>query len=268
MKFLLYNLLFICLLSGCKTIQVSNTPVNSSSDFIPHGKLFTAIWMQRSAEYKALCEQAYNLAELRLNESLQKPSDKPLAVITDIDETALDNSPYAIHRALQGKDFDNASWSEWVKKADADTIPGALTFFKNAAAKSVTVFYVTNRNEKEREATLRNLLKFGFPNADEEHLLTMTTTSGKEPRRSDIAQKFNVVLLIGDNLGDFSVLFDKKPGTERTANVLNNRHEFGKRFIVIPNPNYGDWEGSLYKYNYSLTPAQKDSAWKANATYY
>jgi len=268
MKFVLCNLLFFCLLSGCKTVQVSKTAVNSSSDFIPHGKLFTAVWMQRSAEYKALCEQAYNLAALRLNESLQKPYEKPLAVITDIDETALDNSAYAIHRALQGKDFDNISWSEWVNKADADTISGALTFFKNAAAKGVTVFYVTNRNEKEREATIRNLLKFGFPNADGEHLLTMAATSSKEARRTDIAQKFNIALLIGDNLGDFSVLFDKKPDAERTANVLNNRDEFGKRFIVLPNPNYGDWEGSLYKYNYSLTPAQKDSVWKANAKSY
>lgn len=258
----------MCLLSGCKTVQVSKTSVNSTFDFIPNGKLFTAIWMQRSAEYKALCEQAYNLAELRLNESLQKPSDKPLAVITDIDETALDNSPYAIHRALQGKDFDNTSWNEWVNRADADTIPGAPAFFKNAAAKGVTVFYVTNRNQEGREATIRNLLKFGFPNADEEHLLTMTTTSGKEPRRSDIAQKFNIALLVGDNLGDFSVLFDKNPDEERTANVLKNKDEFGKKFIVIPNPNYGDWEGAFYKYNYSLTPAQKDSAWKANVKSY
>ena len=40
--------------------------------------------------------------------------------------------------------------------------------------------------------------------------------------------------------------------------------EFGNRFIVLPNPVYGDWEFALYHYNHSLTPAQKDSVIRAS----
>ena len=68
---------------------------------------------------------------------------------------------------------------------------------------------------------------------------------------------------MGDNLGDFSSLFDKKSSEERLQNASVAAAEFGKKFIVLPNPVYGDWENSLYKYNYNLTPAQKDSVIKS-----
>ena len=72
---------------------------------------------------------------------------------------------------------------------------------------------------------------------------------------------------MGDNLGDFSFLFDKKNTEERMQNVNSIAAEFGNRFIVLPNPTYGDWESSLYNYNYSLTQAQKDSVIKASLHY-
>jgi len=67
-----------------------------------------------------------------------------------------------------------------------------------------------------------------------------------------------VVMLIGDNLADLSSLFDKKPEAERMRNTDLSTKDFGSRFIVIPNPVYGDWESSLYKFN-KYTLAQKDS---------
>ena len=78
-----------------------------------------------------------------------------------------------------------------------------------------------------------------------------------------IAETYDVLLLIGDNLADFSSLFDKKTTTERTQNVQSIADEFGKKFIVLPNANYGDWEGALYHYDYKRTPAQKDSIMKS-----
>jgi 5'-nucleotidase (lipoprotein e(P4) family) len=71
------------------------------------------------------------------------------------------------------------------------------------------------------------------------------------------------VLLIGDNLNDFSNLFEKKSSDEREKIVNNFSAQFGNRFIVLPNPVYGDWESSLYHYDYSLTMAQKDSIIKS-----
>src|SRR2546421_10846788 len=69
------------------------------------GKLFTAIYQQKAAEYKALCLQAYNIAHWRLDQAIQQSILKPKAIITDIDETVLDNSANAVHQALQGKDY-------------------------------------------------------------------------------------------------------------------------------------------------------------------
>lgn len=265
-RYLFLGLLFF---AGCVTPKNNQIVASPKSNIVVDGKLYTSVWMQRAAEYKALCAQAYNIARFRLESYIQKEkSNKPLAVITDIDETFLDNSPNSIHQALQGKDFEQNSWDDWVNKAAADTVVGAFNFFKFAAAKDVTIFYVTNRNEKNAAATLQNLQKFNFPDADKAHLLVLTDGSSKEARRLQIEKDYDVVLLLGDNLGDFSSLFDKKTEAERTTNVLNNEKLFGQRFIILPNPNYGDWEGAIYHYDYKLSPAQKDSIIKADAKTY
>lgn len=236
-----------------------------SDNPIAGAKRFTAAYEQKAAEYKALCFQAYNLATLRLDQALNAGGhEKPLAIVTDIDETMLDNSPYAVQQALQGKDYDLNSWVAWTSQGAADTLAGALTFFKYAASEKVEVFYITNRGTNERTGTLSNLKKFGFPYADEAHLLTRTDVSSKELRRLSVSATHDIVLLLGDNLSDFSALFDgNKPMAARTQAVQSVASAFGKKFIVLPNANYGDWEGALYQYHYNYTPAQKDSAIKS-----
>jgi 5'-nucleotidase (lipoprotein e(P4) family) len=244
-----------------------NLPAPSQQEsLVPDGKLWSSLFQQKAAEYKALCIQAYNIARFRLDEALQQPSSKPRAVITDIDETFLDNSPYAVHRALQGKDYDAASWQEWTDKGEADTLSGALSFFNYAASKNVEVFYITNRKEAERKGTLQNLQRYHFPFADEKHLVLRQAgaSSSKEQRRLQLASSFDIVLLLGDNLADFSALFDAKSGEQRSANVQMLSAEFGKKFIVLPNANYGGWEDAVYGNNFNLTPSQKDSAIKSN----
>jgi 5'-nucleotidase (lipoprotein e(P4) family) len=239
-----------------KTLQTENKDVTLG------GKLFTAAYQQRAAEYKALCLQSYNLAKEKLDAALTRSYNKPTAIITDVDETVLDNSAYAVHRALLGKDYESVSWNEWTAKAMADTVPGAPAFLKYAASKGVQIFYITNREEKERTGTMQNLKKFNFPNTDDAHLLLKQTTSGKESRRQQVMKDHEVLLLLGDNLSDFNSLFDKQTDEKRAATAYDLTQYFGSKYIVLPNPNYGDWELALYKYNYSLTQAQKDSVLK------
>jgi len=257
-------LLFIISACSCNVSKNSGQPAGNSNNLVADGKLFTALFHQQAAEYKALCFQAYNIARFRLDEAVkEQESLKPKAIVTDIDETVLDNSPYAVHQGLQGKDYEASSWYEWTARAGADTLSGAYSFFKYAASKNVEVFYITNRDDRERKSTLLNLQQFGFPYADEAHLITKSTVSSKEPRRQQLAATHDIIMLIGDNLSDFSVLFDKKTSRERTQHVQANAAEFGRKFIILPNPNYGDWETALYQYNYKLTPAQKDSVIKS-----
>jgi 5'-nucleotidase (lipoprotein e(P4) family) len=207
--------------------------------------------------------QAYNIARLRLDQSLTHTFNKPRAIVTDIDETILDNSAYEAHQTLQGKDYESATWYQWTDRSAADTVPWAPSFLKYAASKGVEIYYITNREEREKNSTLLNLQKFGLPDADNAHLIPRQNTSSKEARRQQVATTHEIILLLGDNLADFSSLFDKKTMEERSQNTNILSEEFGKKFIVLPNPVYGDWESSLYKYNYNLSPQQKDSVIKS-----
>lgn len=262
MKWLLTGLLIISAFA-CKTTAPVAEKKTVHAQLIPEGPAWAALWQQQSGEYKALCLQAYQLAALRLDQYLTAKGNKPLAVVTDIDETVLDNSPYSVQQALAGKGYDDKSWMEWTAKAVADTVPGAPAFFKYAASKGVKVFYITNRAESERAATLKNLQQYNFPDADNQHLLLKTTTSGKEPRRQQVLQQYDIVMLFGDNLSDFSAIFDKKPFEERNAAALGAAPNFGSKFIVLPNPMYGDWEGALYNFQYKLSTQEKDSIMKS-----
>lgn len=223
------------------------------------GKIYAAFYQQRAAEYEALCLQAYNIATLRLDEALAQKSDKPLAIVSDIDETFLDNSYYAVERSKMGKNYDQKTWEEWTAKGIATPLTGSQKFYQYAASKGIQVFYVTNRAEVEREGTLKNLKKYNFPLQSDASLILRSKESSKENRRKDIAKNYNIVLLLGDNLADFSDIFDKKSETDRSAAVKNSADDFGKKFIIIPNVGYGDWESSFYQYKYDYTDQQKNS---------
>jgi 5'-nucleotidase (lipoprotein e(P4) family) len=258
-KYLLISLM----IAACSTTHTTSSHKGSEETLLINGKMFGAFYQQRAADYKALCFQAYNMARLRLD-AYQPQTGKPKAIITDIDETILDNSPFAVHQGLQGKDYTLESWFEWTAKAAADTVPGAASFLKYAASKGVEVFYITNREERERKSTLDNLRKFGFPDTDDAHLFPRANSSSKEARRQAILATHEVILYIGDNLPDLSVLFDKKSETERSSIVQQLASDFGNRFILIPNFVYGDWEGTMYNYNYGIPIRVKDSIIRAS----
>jgi len=227
------------------------------------GKVWASLYQQRAAEYKALCFQAYNIARLRLDEALKHKGKKPLAVITDVDETVLDNSPYDAGRAVKDKDYEPAGWKVWTAKGIADTVPGAPSFFKYAASKGVTVFYVTNREEDERDGTTKNLKLYKLPNVDKEHIILKQSASSKEARRQEILKNYNVILYCGDNLPDFDSAYDNKPSQDsRNASTERLKKYFGSKYIVIPNPAYGDFENAFFG-NQKLNPAQKDSVLRA-----
>jgi 5'-nucleotidase (lipoprotein e(P4) family) len=71
--------------------------------------------------------------------------------------------------------------------------------------------------------------------------------------------KYNVVMLLGDNLNDFMNIFEKKDVTDRFAATDKMKAEWGKRFIVLPNASYGEWENAVYEYQHNLSPQQKES---------
>ncbi|MDM1522850.1 5'-nucleotidase, lipoprotein e(P4) family [Empedobacter stercoris] len=250
-------------LTACQTPKVAiqeqqKTTTNHSLQV--DGKIYAAFFQQRAAEYQALSQQAYNVAKLRLDEAIAAKGEKPIAIVSDIDETFLDNSYYAVEMAKQGKTWSQDTWANWTSKGIATPLAGSLEFFQYAASKGVQIFYITNRYEEERPGTLANLMKYNYPLQSPQNLILRSKESSKETRRQNIAKDFDIVLLLGDSLTDFSNLFDNhKSENERAAAVETLKAEFGKRFIVLPNVGYGDWESAIFDYKYDLTQEQKDS---------
>ncbi len=222
--------------------------------------VFATLFVQQAAEFKALNHQAFNIGKLRLDKILaENKSNKKLAVVVDIDETVLDNSPFEAKSILEKTSYP-MYWKEWCNLAKAESIAGAQEFLSYAAEKGVETFYISNRKIELYQGTVENLVRNGFPYADTTHVLLRTTTSDKEPRRLLVAENYDIVLLFGDNLGDFSNIFDNKSTADRYASVEEMKDEFGKRFIVLPNPMYGAWDAAMF---YDIVVDNKDSVYKA-----
>ena len=222
--------------------------------------LHAALWMQSSAEYEASAMQTYATARRMLDVALADPtwtaateqtapaSSLPTAVILDLDETALDNTTYEARGVVTGLPFTSDRWKAWVAEASAKATPGAAEFLSYAKSRGVTPFYITNRNAGDEEAgTLRNLQKLGYPlSATEDTLLTRgehatADRSDKSPRRAYVASKYRVLLLIGDDLNDFTTATGKSI-EERDAIIRDTANQWGTRWFILPNPSYGSWE--------------------------
>jgi 5'-nucleotidase (lipoprotein e(P4) family) len=238
------------------TQATTSTPMLRTSD--TDIKMLPILWQQEAAEYRALCYQAFNLAKLRINQIPKKIFRKnKLAIITDLDETIMDNSYSTAKLIKEGKEFSPMMWKQWMDQSAATAVPGAVDFLQFAKSKGITIFYISNRDTSAVRSTLLDLQHLNLPNADTAHMLFLTNTSSKEPRRNRVEQSYKVVMLMGDNLNDFMNVFEKKPIAERFAETDKVRNEWGNRFIVLPNSYYGEWENALYNYNNKLTPQEK-----------
>lgn len=224
--------------------------------------LWAVAWKETAAEYAALCHQAYNVARMRLDEELRDrdESDKPVAVVVDMDDTILHASSYWGYLVEQDIDFfDDRIWDQWLPNNLFTVVPGALQFLEYCEEQGVEVFYVTSRDQGERtyEYALAQLTLFGFPYADEEHLSVFRDTSDKSPARERISASFDVVLFIGDNLNDFKRDYYVADVDERMRLTERDREEFGRRFIVLPNPTDGHWVRAIF--GDSEPPASDDN---------
>jgi 5'-nucleotidase (lipoprotein e(P4) family) len=242
--------------------SAQQTAPAANLDYQTSGVLYT----QKSAEYRALAYQAFNVARVRLDADFDKKYVKklpkarrnmPRAIVVDIDETVLDNSPSNAKQIATNTPFNTKDWYAWGDMRKAKAVPGAVDFLNYAVSKGVKIFYISNRDEVQRQATLDNLKSVGFNDVVSERvMLRQNGESPKAPRRNIVAATYRIVLLIGDNLDDFSEVFEKKPIAERYAEADLARDMWGKSFIVLPNAMYGTWENAIYEYQ-RLSEAQK-----------
>ncbi|PJJ98977.1 acid phosphatase [Lysobacteraceae bacterium NML75-0749] len=241
-----------------------------------HDNLNAVVWMQRSDEYAAATRSLYRAAARQLDAILasgeealagneRSPGDRralPAAIIMDIDETVLDNSPYQARLVADGGEFDNDSWNAWVTEKKARVIPGALEFTQAAAARGITIFYISNREAALSAETLENLRAAGLPvKTDENVFLGLGTQvpgceqvgSEKLCRRQLVSQKYRVVMQFGDQLGDFVEI---RSNTPEARAALSGQYSswWGERWWMLPNPSYGGWESALLGENRRASP--------------
>ncbi len=251
------------------------TPV--ANHLVDHEALNAILWTQTAAEYKANTSSIYMAAIAQLDtakrsktwhaaiEQTKGAGKKPPAIILDVDETVLDNSPYQARFVKDGGHFDNKTWNAWCNEKSAKAIPGALKLTQAAHKKGIRVFYVTNRDHEVEEATKENLkaLGFPFPKGDEDVLLTKGEQEGwgsdKTPRRTLIAEKYRIVMLFGDNLGDFVKKY-KVSREERDKTVEAHADKWGKMWFMLPNALYGSWESALFEHDYKKPAEERRKA--------
>lgn len=245
-----YFFVLLLILTSCN-IQEGDKP-ESRLNISDHPQTMATLYNYFSAEYRALAYQAFNMAEGRIDQlRSERPADTTMAIVVDIDETLLDNSP---HQALMIVNDSNYPymWNEWCELANAGTVPGALEFLQYADQHGFQIYYISNRKNKYvREGTIKNLSEKGFPQLQDNRILLRLERSDDNPHPSDkqkrrdiiAANGHEIVLLIGDNLGDF--YSDEHDGELRKAQVESFKSEFGKKFIVLPNAIYGNWPSSI-----------------------
>ena len=247
----------VILLTSCGTKTTDNKAAQSNTSdskvTMTYDQLrsrentMSTLWYQKSDEAKALYLQGYNVATNRLKELLQKPTDKPYSIVLDLDETVLDNSPYQVQNVKDGTAFNPKNCDAWVKKASAKAVPGAKKFLQYAHQNGVQIYYVSDRDASQVDATIKNLEKEGIPVQGKDHLMFLEKgVKSKEGRRQKVQETTNLAMLLGDNLVDFAD-FSKTSAEERSKKLEELKNEFGEKFIIFPNPMYGSWESTVYK---------------------
>jgi 5'-nucleotidase (lipoprotein e(P4) family) len=226
-----------------------------------HSILNGTLWMQTSAEYRAVAFTIFANARSSLDAQLRNPFAKaateettndptqPPAIILDLDETILDNGAFESRAIRAHKTYDATLWKAWTAEGAARAIPGAKDFLDYAKAHGVTVFYITNRDASEEPGTRRNLEQLGFPFDPKVDTLLMQgkngwTTSDKSPRRAFVAATYHIAMILGDDLNDFMTAAGKTLA-ERNALVDSVRGWWGDTWFILPNPMYGSWERAV-----------------------
>ena len=230
--------------------------------------IMSVLFQQTAAERLAGSLQTFRSAKQALDNALadsswsalpgQTVNGKKPAIIVDVDETVLDNTAYEARMILDGTKYPEG-WVSWGKEAAATEVPGAKDFLNYAASKDVTIFYVTNRVVELKEATKKNLTKLGIPWDKTKDTVLMRGEnnwgSDKGPRRKLVGNEYRVLLMIGDNLGDFVDAKDNNLNPSNRKNIVSDYADYwGVQWFMLQNIAYGDWEGALYDFNYSLSP--------------
>ena len=232
----------------------------------------SVLWVEHSAEYQAISAQVYAEARRDLPRLLAEPgwtalpglqdvASKPPAIILDVDETVVSNAGY--QETLATEPYTRFRHFDWMRRNRAVPIRGAAEMIKAARAAGVEVFFLTNRACEvfdgvdgacpAEQVTLDDLREVGIK-ADAEHVLMAWEEPGwnkeKLNRRLHVAESYRVIMLFGDDFGDFVECTRATPLPPCTESATRASREaalddyggyWGNGWYILPNPMHGSW---------------------------
>lgn len=214
----------------------------------PVTQYYRGLQYQQSANNAALQLQTWRNARVQLDRIIatraaHQQSNKKLAVMTDLDETVLDNS------ALLARDYEQChtyttwdTWNDWELHGNPRLTPGAKAFFDYANSKHVAIYYVSDRYQQNIKATLATLNKLKLPQAVRSHTLLYTTDANtKAVRRAFIQKSHTLVMQFGDQLVDFDGSFSGLTPDQQQVRSNQFAAHWGRDWIMFPNAAYGKW---------------------------
>ncbi len=193
----------------------------SGADTSKCPELYSILWQQTSACYKALCHQCYNSAAdamrdnvrtgnyrrgddglLYKDELVRTPegelfiSSKPLAIVLDLDETVFDNSPFEAWTCLNNKVYQGSDWNDFCRYQGDNvqakrSVPGAVEFLLDVQKMGITPIYITDRSEEVREPTLNTLRGLGLDTENLNDHLVLYDRSRDQKAAADMAEALN-----------------------------------------------------------------------------
>lgn len=259
-------ILVAALLSACAAAPQKVAPAPAAAAVTANDNLNATLWMQTAIEYEAATRSIFGAAKAALDEALADKSwnalphgesaagfeNKKPAIIVDLDETFIDNSRFQARNVAENQPWSRERWLEWVNAEKADALPGALEFVQYATERGVTFFYITNRDAPEEVApTLANLKKLGFPMLEGDSNLMLrgdarAPAREKGERRKFVDRDYRVVMMFGDNIGDF--LDGVSTNLEARKQLAEPYADWwGRRWFMLPNPTYGSWENAILR---------------------
>jgi 5'-nucleotidase (lipoprotein e(P4) family) len=251
---------FVIALSSC-------TP--RTDELIPEPDLAMR-WTAYAAEYQAASAQVYAQATRDLPRLIADPAwsavpgqegigGKPPAIILDVDETVVSNSDFELTMIP----YSTRGHYDWSSSHKAIPIRGVVEFIAAARELGVEVFFVTNRpcdtfdgvdgDCPMKAATINDIEEIGI-DTDGDHVLLADEIPDwdreKVVRREYVAETHRVIMLFGDDYGDFVACSRVKPlapctipatRDSRAIALETYKDYWGNGWYILPNPMHGSW---------------------------
>lgn len=257
--------LFILILATLSSVACTSQPTAHD----PQADL-GILWVKHSAEYSAITRQVYQSAEKDLAAFIAdtdwsampghpKRPGLPPAVVLDVDETVVSNVDFQL--AFE-RPFTNRKMYDFFQEHEAIPVAGAVDFVAAARSAGVAVFFVTNRpcepiegtpgDCPQKDWTVNEIRSIGIE-TDHDHVLLADEQGwdrAKIGRREYVAERYRVIMLFGDDLGDFSPCVRKtlygpctEPATKESRRALVEEHRdlWGNGWYMMPGPMHGSW---------------------------